>query len=142
MLGHALGVIAAVTVFAALGASADVGDAEVLAHRERMNAAQDLKYEVLDGFDAADLSLVADAATRMLPLLDLETDYWQRSGLLDIHALAVENRAYAARVASVATSGDADATRKAWDDLERSCSGCHDLQPQLRLQVTAVTSAR
>ncbi|MHC9083984.1 cytochrome c [Luteimonas sp. RIT-PG2_3] len=129
----ALAVATVAAMFAALAASADVGNEDVLAHRERMNAAQDLKYEVLDGFDATDLSRVGDAATRMLPLLDLETGYWQRSGLADIQALAVENRAYAERVAQVAASGDADATREAWADLERSCSGCHDLQPQLRL---------
>lgn len=134
LIGSALVLAAGGSVWTAL---AGINQADVLAHQERMNAAQELKYDALENLGAGDLALVGSAATQMLPLLDQETDYWLRSGLSDVVALSRENRQLAAQVARVAAGGDREATRSAWADLERSCSGCHDAAPQLRLRISA-----
>ncbi|GEM_PF-1949358 len=122
---------------AVAGVRAGVGAADVQAHKDRMNEAQDLKYEALDAFAAGDLATVGDAARRMRPLLDHEVRYWERTGLQDIRVLSVRNRALLDAVVAAAGTGSTEATAQAWSALEGSCSGCHDLHPEARVQVAA-----
>ena len=123
----------AIAMLALVVACAAVSPDEVQEHRNRMNEAQDIKYGVLDAFAANDVAAVAEAAAPLLPLLDAEADYWARTGLTDIHGLALRNRELAHAVVTTSKQGDLAATANAWASLESSCSGCHDLHPEQRV---------
>jgi len=74
-------------------------------------------------------------AKKLTAIGEQEEVYWTRANLSDAIALAKQNLADSRKVASSAESGNLGEARQAFENLNRSCSACHDLHPEKRLAV-------
>lgn len=112
-----------------------VAPAEVQAHKDRMVAVQDLKFGIIETLAAGSTHGVAADLDALLPLLEAEVGYWDRTGLADIGELARANLDQVRAVRAPALAGRVDEAAEAWLRVERGCSGCHDLHPERRVTV-------
>lgn len=115
--------------------AAEVAPTDVQAHKDRMVAAQDLKFGIIETLASGSSHGVANDVDALLPLLEAEVAYWDRTGLADAAALARDNLEQVRAVRAPALAGRVDEAADAWQRVERSCSGCHDLHPEQRVTV-------
>ncbi len=110
-----------------------VGADEVAKHKARMDDAQDLKYELADAIEEKSAGKIAKHARAIVKLLELEDRYWKNSGLIDAIALSKENIEAAKRIAVAGEEGRVGMAARAYHDLDRTCTACHDARPEKRI---------
>jgi cytochrome c556 len=92
-----------------------------------MDAAQDLKDEIQDGFDGKSPSKVAEAAAKLTPLCEREEQLWTKAKVAEAIRLATENLQASKELEAAARTGNLDSSAKAFERLNASCRACHDL---------------
>ena len=121
--------------------TAQVSQADVQAHKDRMLAAQELKFAIIERLAADSTEGVEQDLRALDPLLQAEIDYWGKTGLDDIVHLARDNLDQVRALHSSVSIGRADLALAAWGEVERTCSGCHDLHPERRVRVAGASPA-
>ncbi|MCI3181628.1 hypothetical protein C5708_15385 [Caulobacter sp. CCUG 60055] len=112
------GLAALLLMLAAAVAAADVAD-----RKARMDAVQDLQYDLQDGLDAKDAGKAGKAAAELDRLLRLEDASWRKAGFEDVAAQAV---------GAASAGGRWEAAAGAYGELQATCRSCHDLHPEKR----------
>lgn len=121
-------VVLAVTAAVALSARAQ----DAAAHKAWMDDAGDLQEELAEQLTAESADKAADAALKLVKILEQTQAYWTAKHADDIVAIARESRALAAQVATDAKAGRFAAATDANRKLNARCSACHDLHPEKR----------
>lgn len=101
-------------------------------HKERMDAAQELKDDLKEALDAKSAEKAAGPAGKLVEFAQQEEAYWKKTNFEDVLKLARENLAAAQEIRDRVGKGQPDAAGKAYDKLETSCHACHDLHPEKR----------
>jgi hypothetical protein len=109
---------------------------ETARHKEWMDAAQDLTYDLKDALDAKSSEKAAEPAEKLIKLGEREEEYWTKAKLEDAVKLARQNLAASRAVAAAAKDGQFDRALQAYAELETSCRTCHDLHFEKRLTPT------
>ncbi len=100
---------------------------EATRHKESMDEAQDLTYDLKDALDAKSSEKAAGPAEKLVKLGEQEEEYWTKAKLEDALKLAQQNLAASRAVAAAAKDGQFDRAQQAYAELETSCRTCHDL---------------
>jgi len=109
---------------------------EAARHKEWMDKAQDLKYDLKDALDAKSSQKAAEPAEKLVKLGEQEEEYWTKAKLEDALNLARQSLAASRAVAAAAKDGQFDRALQAYAELETSCRACHDLHFEKRLAQT------
>jgi cytochrome c556 len=110
-----------------LAASAIFTPAELDAHRQWMDDAQDRKDDVREALAARDRAKLVAGAKSLDALTAKESAFWARTALQQAKALASKNRAESQELLRLATAGKFAEGEKAFAQLEKTCTACHDL---------------
>jgi cytochrome c556 len=110
-----------------------MGADEAARHKEWMDAAQDLTYDLKDALDGKSSEKAAAPAEKLVELGEQEEEYWTKAKLEDAVKLARQNLAASRAVAAAAKDGQFDRALQAYAELETSCRSCHDLHFEKRL---------
>jgi cytochrome c556 len=109
---------------------------EAALHKEWMDTAQDLTYDLKDALDAKSSEKAAEPAEKLVKLGEQEEEYWTKAKLEGAVKLAQQNLAASRAVAAAAKDGQFDRALQAYADLQTSCRSCHDLHFEKRLAQT------
>jgi hypothetical protein len=118
-----------VCLFAALAASAAgvFTAAELDAHRKWMDDAQDRKDDIREALAAKDRAKLLAGVKAMDGLTAREQAFWARTNIQQAKDLAVRNRKESQALLVAAKAGRFDEAEKAFAQLEKTCTACHDL---------------
>jgi cytochrome c556 len=109
---------------------------EAARHKEWMDTAQDLTYDLKDALDAKSSERAAEPTEKLVKLGEREEEYWTKAKLHDAVKLARQNLAASRAVAAAAKDGQFDRALQAYAELQTSCRSCHDLHFEKRLAQT------
>jgi cytochrome c556 len=100
-----------------------------------MDAAEDLKYQIQDGFDAKSSEKTAAPASELVTLLRKEETYWQKANLPEIVERAKAGTSAATQLLDLAKANRLADAASAFVRLNASCTSCHDQHPEKLVQV-------
>ena len=106
---------------------------EAARHKEWMDTAQDLTYDLKNALDAKSSAKTAESAKRLIKLGEQEEEYWTKAKLEDAVKLARQNLAATRAVAAAAKDGQFGRALQAYAELQTNCRSCHDLHFEKRL---------
>ncbi len=109
--------------------------ADVQAHRSRMIATQLLEQKVENALAARSRRTAAAGARDLVPILEKEQQYWDRTGVEDAMMFAERNLGTAKRLADVTKRGDLAKAGFELDALRANCVACHGRHPDTRVHV-------
>lgn len=101
--------------------------AELDAHRQWMVDAQDRKDDIREELAAKNQAKLLVAVKSLDALTVKEQNFWARTSIQPAKDLAVKNRKEAAILLAAAKAGQFAEAEKAFSQLEKTCTACHDL---------------
>lgn len=114
-------------------AIAAVTAGDIATHKERMDTAEDLKADLKDALDAGSAAKTSQSAGELTKVLEQEEQYWIKTKLDDAIALAKSNLSDAQQIAADAKAAKIDDAKTAYKQLEKTCTECHGLHPEQRV---------
>lgn len=109
----------------AAGSEGRVTAAENTAHLERMNAADEARYDVLYALETDDKALLASATAALRPLLESEHGFWIAAAVPEAVQMSEANLESLAELEAAVTAADADRLALAAQGLSDTCAACH-----------------
>jgi hypothetical protein len=108
-------------------ADALIADSERARHKNEMDAAQDLKDEILEELDAKNGAKVIEPASKLVKFSEQEVRFWITTGVPGGVKIARENLTAAKSLQIAAKDGKTDRAIEAFAKLNDTCRSCHDL---------------
>lgn len=102
--------------------------AELAAHKQWMNDAQDKKDEIRETLSGRDVRALTAAARALEALTAREEAFWARTTIQAARDLAAKNRGEARQLLDAIRGSRWAEAQKALASLDRTCSGCHGLK--------------
>jgi hypothetical protein len=102
--------------------------------KQKMDDAQDAKDDLMDAVDAKSGPKAVEATAKMMKTLLETKQFWTEQKMADIVKLADDNIAAANEMTKIASSGQMDTAKAAFNKLGAACSACHDIHPENRLK--------
>jgi len=102
-------------------------------HKEWMDTAQDLTYDLKDALDAKSSDKSAEPAQKLIKLGEQEEDYWTKAKLENAVKLAQQSLALSRQIATEAKDGHFNEAQRDFTKLQTTCRTCHDLHFEKRL---------
>lgn len=117
------------------GAGRAVTKEDTVRHKQRMDDAEEIKYDVLDALQAKDLGKVHQAAGKLVSISQDELEYWKQTNLAEIVSIARQSVSLSKTLTEEAGKGNLVAAKTEFDQLLKTCAKCHDLHPESRVHV-------
>ncbi len=121
----------------ALFAGATFSSAELEDHRKWMDDAQDRKDDIREALAAKDRAKLEVGVKAIEALTVREQAFWARTSIQQAKDLAVKNRAEALDLLRSAKASRFADAEKAFAQLEKTCTACHDLHFEKHPSMTA-----
>jgi hypothetical protein len=102
--------------------------AELAAHKQWMNDAQDKKDEIRETLPQRDVKALTAAARALEALTAREEAFWARTTVKAAQDLAAKNRGEARELLAAIRGSRWAEAQKALASLDQTCSGCHGLK--------------
>ncbi len=112
---------------AALAATGPFTAAELEAHRNWMDDAQERREEVREALPSKDQKKLLEGAKALEQLTVREEAFWARTNLKEARQIASLNRSQAKELLQSAQAGRFEVAQRVLTKLERTCASCHDL---------------
>lgn len=102
--------------------------AELAAHKQWMNDAQDKKDEIRETLPGKDGKALGAAAQALEALTAKEEAFWGRTTVKAAQDLAVKNRAEAQALKKAILASQWAAAQRVLTGLDQTCSACHGMK--------------
>lgn len=102
--------------------------AELAAHKQWMNDAQDKKDEIRETLPGKDTKALGAAAQALEALTAREEAFWARTTIKAAQDLAVKNRAEAQALRKAILASQWAEAQKVLTGLDQTCSACHGMK--------------
>ena len=102
--------------------------AELAAHKQWMNDAQDKKDEIRETLAGKDAKALVAAARALEALTAKEEAFWARTTVKAAQDLAVKNRGEARALVAVLEGAKWAEAQKTLTTLDQTCSACHGMK--------------
>ncbi len=117
-------------------AGGPIAGGERARHKAQMDAAQDLRDEILEDLEMKSSAKIVEPAVKLTKFAEQEIVFWNKANIAAGVKIASENLQASKILEAAAKAGQFSQATAAFAKLNETCASCHDLHLEKRLKTS------